>query len=106
MHKLMSALSQKRTRQLHTMSAFREKELDLGQLECLSRQINPLISFPVSAHAQGAGVLAYCKEDAARLCKGVAPGGGKLIGSLKQHENEVSVGCAKELNAVKTKMGK
>src|SRR5262245_60179160 len=65
-----------------------------------------LTSLPVSAHAQGAGALAYCKEDVARLCKGIPPGGGKLIGCLKQHENEVSVGCAKELKAIKTKMGK
>ena len=62
-------------------------------------------SFYGSAHAQG-GPLAYCKADAARLCPGVKPGGGKLLGCLKQHENEVSVGCAKELKAVKTKMGK
>jgi hypothetical protein len=65
-----------------------------------------LISLPGFAHAQAAGPLAYCKEDAARLCPGVTPGGGKLIGCLKQHENEVSVGCAKELKAVKTKMGR
>jgi hypothetical protein len=57
-------------------------------------------SLPVSAHEQGAGALAYCKEDVARLCKGIPPEGGKLIRCLKQHENEVSVGCAKE------KMGK
>jgi len=65
-----------------------------------------LISLTWSAHAQGAGPLAYCKADAARLCPGVSPGGGKLIGCLKQHENEVSVGCAKELKAVKSKMEK
>ena len=64
-----------------------------------------LTSLPGSVHAQG-GPLAYCKEDAARLCPGVTPGGGKLIGCLKQHQNQVSVGCAKELKAVKTKMGK
>ena len=63
------------------------------------------ISLPGSAQAQG-GPLAYCKADAARLCPGVQPGGGKLLGCLKQHENEVSIGCAKELKAVKTKMGK
>jgi len=64
-----------------------------------------LISLPGSAQAQG-GPLAYCKADAARLRPGVKPGGGKLLGCLKQHENEVSVGCAKELKAVKTRMGK
>jgi hypothetical protein len=37
---------------------------------------------------------------------GVAPGGGKIIGCLKQHENEVSIGCGKELKAIKAKMGK
>jgi hypothetical protein len=29
-----------------------------------------------------------------------------LIACLKQHENEVSIGCGKELKAVKAKMGK
>ncbi len=48
----------------------------------------------------------YCKEDIARLCSGVAPGGGRIIGCLKQHENEVSIGCAKEVKAIKAKMGK
>jgi hypothetical protein len=56
--------------------------------------------------AKAANPLAYCKADAERLCPGVEPGGGRLIGCLKQHENEVSVGCAKEIKAVKTKMGK
>jgi hypothetical protein len=65
-----------------------------------------VISLPGFDHAQGTGPFAYCKEVAARLCPGVTPGGGKLIGCLKQHENEVSVGCAKELKAVKAKMGK
>ena len=62
-------------------------------------------------HAQGAtggarGALAACKADAERICPGVTPGGGKLIGCLKQHENDVTIGCAKELKAIKTKMGK
>jgi len=48
----------------------------------------------------------YCKEDIAKLCPGVAPGGGRIVGCLKQHENEVSVGCAKEVKAIKAKMGK
>jgi hypothetical protein len=39
-------------------------------------------------------------------CPGVTPGGGKVIGCLKEHENEISVGCAKALKAIKTKMRK
>jgi hypothetical protein len=68
-----------------------------------------LLSLAVIASAESARAaepLAYCKADVARLCPGISPGGGKLIGCLKQHENEVSVGCAKALKAIKTKMGK
>ena len=61
-----------------------------------------------AAHAQEAasGALAACKADAERICPGVKPGGGKLIGYLKEHENDVTIGCAKELKAIKSKMGK
>jgi len=66
-----------------------------------------LLSLPgPTLTANAANPLAYCKEDAARICPGVAPGGGKLVGCLKEHENEVSIGCAKELKAIKAKMGK
>jgi hypothetical protein len=64
-----------------------------------------------AVHAQGAtgragGALAACKADAGRICPGVKPGGGRLIGCLKEHENDVTIGCAKELKAIKSKMGK
>ena len=59
-----------------------------------------------SAPAFAAGQLAYCKADAQRLCPGVRPGGGALKKCLKEHENEVSIGCAKELKALKAQMGK
>jgi Cysteine rich repeat. len=49
--------------------------------------------------------LALCKADAERICPGVAPGGGKIIACLKQHKDEVSVGCAKALKALKAKKG-
>jgi len=62
-------------------------------------------SVPQAVKAQG-GALAACKADAERICPGVTPGGGKLIGCLKQHENDVTIGCAKELKAIKTKMEK
>lgn len=42
-----------------------------------------------------------CKEDAARLCPGVAPGGGRLMKCMKEHKDEVSIGCAKELKKLK-----
>ena len=49
--------------------------------------------------------LARCKADAERICPGIAPGGGKIIACLKQHKDDVSIGCAKALKAVKTKIG-
>jgi hypothetical protein len=74
-----------------------------------------LIAAPIAAFAVGllagyqaaeAQDLAHCKADAERICPGVAPGGGKLIACLKQHQDDVSIGCGKALKAIKTKMGK
>ena len=76
------------------------------QLTAASLVAFALISLPGSTRTATAQALKYCKEDVARLCPGVAPGGGKIIGCLKQHENEVSIGCGKELKAIKAKMGK
>jgi cysteine rich repeat protein len=64
------------------------------------------VSLPASTPPANAQALAYCKADAERLCSGVPPGGGKLVRCLKGHENEVSIGCAKELKKVKAEMGK
>jgi hypothetical protein len=58
------------------------------------------------ARSQAQGQYAYCKADAERLCGGVRPGGGRMLGCLKAHENDLTVGCAKELKNLKAKMGK
>jgi hypothetical protein len=79
----------------------------------LSRQLTAasslsfvLISFPgLILAAQAATPLALCKADAERICAGVAPGGGKIIACLKQHKEQVSIGCAKALKALKAKKG-
>jgi hypothetical protein len=65
-----------------------------------------LMSLTGAALAQMEGVMKYCKPDAERLCPGVEPGGGRIIGCLKAHKMEVSVGCAKTLQGIKAKMGK
>jgi hypothetical protein len=50
--------------------------------------------------------FAYCKADIARLCRGVHQGGGRIMRCLKAHENDLTVGCAKELKALKSRMGR
>ena len=50
--------------------------------------------------------LTYCKADAKRLCRGVRPGGGRMLQCLKAHENDLTVGCAKELKGLKSRMGR
>lgn len=65
-----------------------------------------LFSFAASGPIGHAQQFAYCKNDVRRLCAGIRPGGGRLAQCLKAQENEVSIGCAKELKNVKSKMGK
>ena len=64
-----------------------------------------LVSAAPSALAQRAAAMKYCKADFERLCPGVQPGGGRIIGCLKAHKMEISVGCGKALQAMKAKMG-
>jgi hypothetical protein len=63
------------------------------------------VSAESGALAQQAEAMKYCKADVARLCPGVEMGGGRIIACLKEHKMEVSVGCAKFLQAMKAKMG-
>ena len=65
-----------------------------------------LFTLVASAPKARAQAFAYCKADAERLCAGIQPGGGRIVKCLKAHENEVSIGCAKELKKIKSQMGK
>ncbi len=64
-----------------------------------------LVSAAPNAFAQQAAAMKYCKADVARLCPGVQPGGGRIIACLKEHKEEMSIGCGKALQAMKGKMG-
>jgi hypothetical protein len=61
---------------------------------------------PVRAQTPSLQEFKYCKADVERLCKGIRPGEGRLLKCLKTHEDSLSVGCAKELKALKTETGK
>ena len=64
-----------------------------------------LMSAAPNALAQQAAAMKYCKADYERLCPGVQPGGGRILGCLKAHKEEISIGCGKALQAMKAKMG-
>lgn len=49
------------------------------------------------AMAQDNELVKYCKSDIQRLCKNVKPGDGRLLGCLKSHQKEMTVGCAQAL---------
>ena len=63
-----------------------------------------LLSLLSSVLPAASGPLDYCRADSERLCPGVPLGGGRIIGCLKEHKMEVSVGCAKAIQAIKGKM--
>jgi hypothetical protein len=78
----------------------------VGQLTiAVTLSISALAFSGPSALAQQAEAMKYCKADVARLCPGVQMGGGRIIACLKEHKMEVSVGCAKAIQAIKGKMG-
>ena len=60
--------------------------------------------FAAPAMAQGmADIKTYCVSDIERLCKGVEPGGGRILKCLKANKKEMSVGCAQALQKLKAK---
>lgn len=65
-----------------------------------------IFCFAASGPMGHAQQFAYCKADVHRLCAGIRPGGGRLAQCLKAHGNEVSIGCAKELKQMKSRMGR
>jgi hypothetical protein len=62
-----------------------------------------LFVVPVKAQAGLEDIRTYCVTDIKRLCKGIEPGGGRLIQCLKTHKKEMSVGCAQALQKLKAK---
>ena len=62
------------------------------------------------AHAQqpprrggGGGINGPCREDAARLCKGVEPGQGRLIACLQGSGEKVSLACKNQIQQMQAR---
>jgi hypothetical protein len=68
--------------------------------------------YRITAFASGLGFassvrsLRVLQGDSERLCPGVPMGGGRIVGCLKEHKMEVSVGCARAIQHIKAEMGK
>ena len=54
-----------------------------------------------AAQAEEKEMRGACRADLQKLCKGIQPGGGRLVMCLKQHESEVSPGCREEMAEAK-----
>ena len=78
----------------------------VGQYAFKSGLSLALLCILALAPAARADALSYCKADVARLCPGIEPGGGRIVGCLKAHKMEVSVGCAKAIKKMKAEMGR
>ena len=44
------------------------------------------------------GIAASCRNDIARFCKGVAPGGGRVADCLEKHRSELDATCSEQLH--------
>lgn len=61
---------------------------------------------PGMGPGRGGGMIrTYCLEDIRRLCKGMKPGGGRILNCLRENQNGLSVGCAKALEEMKARRG-
>ncbi|HXX81072.1 MAG TPA: cysteine rich repeat-containing protein [Thermodesulfovibrionales bacterium] len=43
--------------------------------------------------------LQSCKDDAQKFCKGIQPGGGRIMECLKSHQSELSPACQTTINS-------
>ena len=53
--------------------------------------------------AQEREAMQACRADYETLCKGVEPGGGRILACLQQHAEKVSPGCKQALMSLKPK---
>ena len=58
-------------------------------------------TFAQHALAEGARPREACRADVERLCKGVAPGGGRIAKCMRDHRSEISPDCRASLKAAR-----
>ena len=61
------------------------------------------LAAPPAQAAEMADFKTYCMSDIERLCKGIEPGGGRILKCLKARKKEMTVGCAQALQKLKAR---
>ncbi len=80
------------------MGAYAENKERAKQVAVFIMVLGLVLSIEGGVFAQGTG---SCKEDVAKFCKDVRPGGGRIAKCLKKHESELSVSCREKIAQVK-----
>lgn len=55
---------------------------------------------PALAAREGNAMTQACRADFGKFCKGVQPGGGRVVECLKQHEAELAPACKSTLGTI------
>ena len=66
-------------------------------MRVLALSVASVLSLVVAVTAACAQPPAACSQDVDKLCKGITPGGGRLLACLKSHEGDVSKECKQAL---------
>ncbi|MGE5153497.1 MAG: cysteine rich repeat-containing protein [Bdellovibrio bacteriovorus] len=64
----------------------------------------PALAAEPSMEAELEALRTYCRPDIERFCPDVEPGGGRIKECLKEHKEQISVGCAQALQKLKKEL--
>ena len=75
----------------------RSREKNKNRKSALALAVVLSVGLAAEPGAFGQQKTGPCADDAARLCKDVQPGGGRVAKCLKEHEDELSPACQSEM---------
>ncbi len=63
----------------------------------VSNECKQFVAGLIERHEETRQAMRACRGDAQKFCKGVQPGEGRIVACLKQHQSDLSQGCANAL---------